>query len=44
MAIDFVTSLFLQPPSEEATKYTVKEGLHLDERKFILSVTKLAQK
>jgi len=44
VATDFLSSPFLKSPSEEATKYTVKEGLHLDERKLILSVTKVAQK
>jgi hypothetical protein len=40
---DFVSPPFLQPPSEEATKYTVKERLHLDEHKRVLSVTNMAQ-
>jgi hypothetical protein len=44
VATDFLSSPFLQPPSEEATKYTVKEGQHLDKGKLNLSVTKVAQK
>lgn len=43
IASDFTSPPFIQQPSEEATKFTVKAE-HLDDHRYILGVTKLAQK
>jgi hypothetical protein len=43
IANDFAASPFTRPPGVEKTKYTVNEKQHLDRRKLLLSVGKVAK-
>lgn len=43
IASDFSSSPFVRPPGVEVTKYTVNEKQHLDVRKLLLSVGKVAK-
>lgn len=43
VATDFSSSPFVRPPGVEASKYSVNENQHLDQKKLLLSVEKVAK-